>query len=166
MLIMGLAEIANLKNVVQGCDVAIAEQEDKKQKALEGIERNNRFLHNAGEMFGMNTSDLDLDIQPPVATGMKRERLISTPSNGSIEGLSLPKAMKTIMRLSRKERLSVTEIHDLLVEAGFKSNAENFRNIVYNTLHRITGKDVEVEKEGNENYYRLIEEDKTDSLLR
>lgn len=150
-----LSEINKRNQIVQECDSVIADQQSRKQKAIEDIELFNQFILFGRKMSGLNTIDLD---QQDNKT-LERERLLKpslAPFNESVTGLKLPQAIVKVISSSPKNKLSVTEIYTFLLNAGFKSSSDNFRNIVYNTLHRLTGKYLKVDKKDGENYYQLM----------
>lgn len=153
-----LSTIKKRKKTIQQCDIAIQEQQTKKQEANNEIEKYNRFIHTAREMSGRNTADLKEKIEIPTQT--------LAPSNESIKGLKMPQAIRNILSGESQKNFTATEIANLLREKGFESDSPNFRNIVFNTLHRITGKYITVNRRGFENKYKIIEEDENESLLK
>lgn len=152
-------EIEKLKQTVQSCDKAIEEQQIKKQNASAEIEKYNRFILTAREMYGLNTSDLNGTPEISGPTPM--------PSNGSVEGLPLTPAVRNILRNNPQRKFTATEVTNLMLQKGFRSESPNVRAMVYNALMRIAKKgEVEVDKQGFEHYYRIKEKDASDSLLK
>lgn len=153
-----LQTIDELYQIVKDCDDIINEQQDKKDRATEKIEKFNQFILTAEEMYSYNPKSLKENIETP------EQKVI--PSNGSVEGLTLPKAIRKIMNSYPEKSFTVKEMTNLLVQKGYNSPAEKKQNLVFNSLHRLTGKYWSVRKKGHKNYYRLIKKDGIDSLLK
>jgi hypothetical protein len=153
-----LVKIEKQYHKIEQCDMVIQEQQAKKQEASEEIEKYNRFIHTAREMYGLNTSDLKDKLQVPDQKAVT--------SNGSVKGLKMPAAIKKILSSDPTKSFTVAEITTLLKEKGFESPSPHFRNIVFNTLHRMTDKDIMADKKEFKNKYRIIIKDALESLLK
>jgi|WetSurSiteA1Bulk_404760.scaffolds.fasta_scaffold40041_1 hypothetical protein len=142
------SEIEKYKSKVQEYDKSIAQTQALKQEAIEEIDKRNRWIHTAREMFGINKSDLG---ENAITTG------ITETGIERYEDLKIPEAIKKLLRESA-QRLTATDITNRLKEAGFKTESTNFRNVLQNRLFSIRKKPdkynwLKVEKEGGENYY-------------
>ena len=140
-----LQEIEKLTETIKKYDETIQDAQLQKQKATEEMEKFNRWIRTANEMYGRN------------GEGNKNATEIIPSIKNEIAGLDLKQAIRKILSGTSKG-LTTAEITNILLEHNFESKSKNFGNVVFTSLYTLTKQqdaDVITEKRGGRNYYKL-----------
>jgi hypothetical protein len=114
------------------------------------IEKYERWITTAREMAGVETVTRR-------RTTLPNNSELVLPSMGGLGTLKIPEAVNRVISESKNKRLTATEITHKLLAGGFKTQSNNFRNVIQNRLHSLArDRRIHVEKEGNENYYSVL----------
>jgi hypothetical protein len=148
-----LQEIDKHRVTMQECDMAIDEAQTRRVDAMAEINKYERWIKTAREMFGLNTSDLEEDAKFALSSETTIEKI-----SKSYEDLTIPEAVEKLLQKCSPARLTMTEMTNQLVKGGIKTESADFRNVLQNRLSAMRKKPDKykwllVEKEGGENYY-------------
>lgn len=141
-------KIEKLNKTVQSFDKTIKETLDKKQEAVEEMEKYKRWILTAKEMYGLSTEVSE--VTPDTETDK------TLFPKGDLTKLNIGQAIEEILGETLGKNMTATKITKRLVEAGFPTTSKDFRTVVFARLYSLTKKGKFIAKrKGMENYYSL-----------